>query len=196
MSGEEFNRIKEQGVTLLESIVATAIVAIGFIAIFQMVNYSVLSIDTSGERTKANYLVAMVAEDLIGDKNTIVTGTTKFKKHLINKKQGDTAWKMSNCSDGKVKESFTNAYDNKLRSKWDNRFSKKRIKCRSANDTRTLEVFDICSSKVAVGALDCKYKTDTFHFLENTGDSTMILAKMEVRLNNNRVKKFLYFQID
>ena len=44
MSGKETNRNKEKGLTLLESIVATAIVAIGFLAVFQMVNYSVHSI--------------------------------------------------------------------------------------------------------------------------------------------------------
>jgi hypothetical protein len=32
-----------------------------------MVNYSVQSIDVSGERTKSTYLVSMVAEDLMGN---------------------------------------------------------------------------------------------------------------------------------
>ena len=39
------------GLTILEGLVSTAIVGIGFIAILQMVNYSVQSIDNSGERT-------------------------------------------------------------------------------------------------------------------------------------------------
>ena len=59
------------GLTILESLMATAIVGIGFVAILQMTNFSVLSIDSSGERTKANYLVSMIAEDVIGHKNTI-----------------------------------------------------------------------------------------------------------------------------
>ena len=59
------------GLTILESLVSTAIVGIGFIAILQMVNFSVQSIDNSGERTKANYLVSMMAEDIIGHKNTL-----------------------------------------------------------------------------------------------------------------------------
>tara|TARA_B100001540_G_scaffold303438_1_gene312072 strand:- start:163 stop:873 length:711 start_codon:yes stop_codon:yes gene_type:complete len=66
------NKIKNiLGLTILEGLVSTAIVGIGFIAILQMVNYSVQSIDTSGERTKANYLVSMMAEDVIGHKNSI-----------------------------------------------------------------------------------------------------------------------------
>ena len=64
------NKFSEKGLTLLEALVATAIVGIGFIAVFQMVNYSVRSIDVSGERTKSNYLTSMIAEDLIGDTNS------------------------------------------------------------------------------------------------------------------------------
>ena len=52
------NKLKNiLGLTILEGLVSTAIVGVGFVAILQMVNYSVQSIDTSGERTKANYLV-------------------------------------------------------------------------------------------------------------------------------------------
>ena len=68
-----FNKIKrknQKGMTILEALVSTVIVGIGFIAIFQMVNYSIHSINISGERTKINYLTAMVAEDLIGDRFT------------------------------------------------------------------------------------------------------------------------------
>ena len=54
------SKLKEKGLTLLEALVATAIVGIGFIAVFQMVNYSVRSIDVSGERTKSNYITAMI----------------------------------------------------------------------------------------------------------------------------------------
>ena len=42
------------GITILEGLVSTAIVGSGVVAILQMVNYSVQSIDVSGERTKAN----------------------------------------------------------------------------------------------------------------------------------------------
>ena len=58
------NLIRQKGTTLLEALVATAIIGIGFIAIFQMVAYSVRSIDISGERTKINYLSDMILEDL------------------------------------------------------------------------------------------------------------------------------------
>ena len=58
--GFTINKKKQSGLSILEAIVSTAIVGIGFVAIFQMVNYSVQSIDVSGERTKANYVVSMI----------------------------------------------------------------------------------------------------------------------------------------
>jgi len=63
-------RKKQSGITILESLISTAIIGIGFVAIFQMVNFSVQSIDSSSERTKANYLVSMIAEDIIAHKIT------------------------------------------------------------------------------------------------------------------------------
>ena len=57
-------KLSEKGVTIIEALVATAIIGIGFVAVFQMVQYSVSSIDVSGQRTKATYLSGMIAEDL------------------------------------------------------------------------------------------------------------------------------------
>ena len=64
-----YNKLKNiLGLTLIEAMVSVVIVGIGFISIFQMVNYSIRSIDVSGERTKSNFLVAMVDEDLMADR--------------------------------------------------------------------------------------------------------------------------------
>ena len=49
----------QKGISLIEALVSTAIVAIGFLAVFQLVNYSVNSIDVSAERTKINYITSM-----------------------------------------------------------------------------------------------------------------------------------------
>ena len=51
----------QKGISLVEALVSTAIVAIGFLAVFQLVNYSVNSIDVSAERTKINYITSMIA---------------------------------------------------------------------------------------------------------------------------------------
>ena len=72
------------GLTILEAMMSTAIVGIGFVAILQMVNYSVQSIDTSGERTKANYLVSMMAEDVIGHRDGIYGVNTNTQDVVMN----------------------------------------------------------------------------------------------------------------
>ena len=63
--------LKEKGMSIIEALMATAIGGVGFIAVFQMVNFSVNSINTSGERTKASFLSAMVAEGFIGYKDSV-----------------------------------------------------------------------------------------------------------------------------
>ena len=52
MLGTYNKKFLEKGMTLIEALVSTAIVAIGFIALFQMVSYSVQAVDVSNERTK------------------------------------------------------------------------------------------------------------------------------------------------
>ena len=101
MVGVICKKKSEKGMTLLEALVSTAIIGIGFIAIFQMVNYSVQSIDVSGERTKSNYLVGMVAEDLISEKHsTSPTKDVKLMDYLVsNKVSGSqSSWRMGSCS--------------------------------------------------------------------------------------------------
>ena len=80
------------GLSILEALVATVIVGIGFVAVFQMVNYSAVSINTSAERTKTNFLIAMIAEDLVAERKFIKgTGETLHatdslvdKKNVLN----------------------------------------------------------------------------------------------------------------
>ena len=87
---KKIKRITEKGITLIEGLVATAIIGIGFVAVFQMVQYSVRSIDVSGERTKANYMAGMVAEDLFSDKNQ-ERSAVKFIDYLTS-----NPWSLSN----------------------------------------------------------------------------------------------------
>ena len=68
MSG--FYSKKNSGLTLLEALVATVIVGIGFVAVFQMVQYSIRSIDVSSDRNKGNYLVNLIAEDVLSHKRS------------------------------------------------------------------------------------------------------------------------------
>ena len=186
-----YNKLKNtRGLTLIEALVSVVIVGIGFISIFQMVNYSVRSIDVSGERTKSNFLVAMVAEDLMADKDQEIGGK-KFIQHLLS--NSNKGWKMGSCSAGSSSSSAkTNAPENKMQ-KWDNRFSQKRIKCKGANDIKALKIFDICHSSVEtcnyVGPNDNKYERQLYYTKRHFG-------RMEVNLNNGKKRKYIYFQID
>ena len=106
------NKISEKGVSLLEAIVATAIIGIGFVAIFQMVQYSVRSIEVSGERTKATYLSSMIAEDMYSDRNQ-EKDSKKFFDHIHA-----NPWSLDTCDNtgasiGHYAASDANAIDNK-----------------------------------------------------------------------------------
>ena len=187
-----YNKLKNiLGLTLIEAMVSVVIVGIGFISIFQMVNYSVRSIDVSGERTKTNFLVSMVAEDLMADKDQEYGGKN-FHEYLLG--TSNKGWRMGSCSNGTSSNSnFTNAPQNKMQ-KWDNRFSKKRIKCKGPNDIKALKIFDICHSSVSpgcnyVGPNDSKYERQLYYNKRHFG-------RMEVNLNNGKKRKYIYFQID
>jgi len=187
-----YNKLKNiLGLTLIEALVSVVIVSIGFVSIFQMVNYSVRSIDVSGERTKTNFLVSMVAEDLMADKDQEYGGKN-FHEYLLG--TNNKGWRMGSCSSGTSSNSnFTNAPQNKMQ-KWDNRFSKKRIKCKGPNDIKALKIFDICHSSVSpncnyVGPNDSTYERQLYY-------NKRYFGRMEVNLNNGKKRKYIYFQID
>ena len=187
-----YNKLKNiLGLTLIEAMVSVVIVGIGFISIFQMVNYSVRSIDVSGERTKTNFLVSMVAEDLMADKDQEYGGKN-FHEYLLG--TSNKGWRMGSCSSGTTSNSnFTNAPQNKMQ-KWDNRFSKKRIKCKGPNDIKALKIFDICHSSLSpncnyVGPNDSTYERQLYY-------NKRYFGRMEVNLNNGKKRKYIYFQID
>ncbi len=200
MLGVDYKK-SEKGMTLLEALVSTAIIGIGFVAIFQMVQYSVRSIDVSGERTKATFLTGMVAEDLIAEKNSSSpTNEVKFMDYLIsNRDQTASSWRMGSCSGGTTTSgTFNNAAQNKFK-KWDDRFSTRRLKCKGGNSTQDikfLKVFDICNNNASGNR--CMYN-NTQVYSGNTGIyEKWYLGKMEVNVSTGSdkpKKKYLYFQI-
>ena len=190
--------IKQLGLSLLEALVATAIVGIGFIAIFQMTKYSVESMAISSDRTRANYLVAMVAEDLIGNRHSKYGGV-KFVEHL---RKPSHIWEVDSCKKAprKIEDSTTlyqgeeeNAPQNKIR-KWNELFSSdKHLKCRGSTasdtttgatnltkDTKRLKIITICDS-------GCDYDVPGIY-------DKMYIGRMQVNMNEGKKRKFLYFQ--
>ena len=88
-----------KGVSLLEALVSTAVIGIGFIAILQMTNYSVQSIHTSGERTKANFLTNMIAEDALASKDPS-SGSAVFADFLSGESGESETDLATVCSTG------------------------------------------------------------------------------------------------
>ena len=56
-----------KGLTLIETLVCLVIIGIGFIAVNQLISFSMSSMNASIERNKVNFLSQMVVEDIIGD---------------------------------------------------------------------------------------------------------------------------------
>ena len=199
---------KNLGLTLVEALVATVIVGIGFISVFQMVRYSIESIDTSSNRTKTSFLANMVVEDILSNKDS-KKNDEKFYDFL--KDNNDSGWKMNTCSNGSGARFLrkNNAPDNKLK-KWTNYFAKERIKCRGDSDTKELQVFNVCNgiAKDEEGAvISCNYnnnktyayKTKDLNGVEEDRNIKILepryFGRMEVKLNNGKKTKYLYFQI-
>ena len=143
-------RLSEKGISLLEGLVSTAIIGIGFIAVFQMVQYSVRSIDVSGERTKANYIAGTIAEDIYAFKNQEASNKT-FVDSLK-----DTEWKSDKC-EAKSAHTFTDSTaDGNIRKKWSSRVSKNNLKCVDDTDKKNL-YFD----KMYIGRMEINMQKAT-----------------------------------
>jgi type II secretory pathway pseudopilin PulG len=171
------SKLKEKGLTLLEALVATAIVGIGFIAVFQMVNYSVRSIDVSGERTKSNYITAMIAEDLIGDANS-KKGDDKLYEHLANlTDKNDYAWQNAECK------------------------PKKNITGNPYKDIKKLKVYEICRNNVKENGKsrpNCDYRNDDIWDKTYIGRMEILMPTTGTDTKGETVqkKKYLYFQMN
>ena len=202
------------GLSILEALVSTVIVGIGFVAILQMTNFSVQSIDNSGDRTKANFLTEMIVEDVIGSKNTYY-GTNSDNENIVFSNDGtasingnelksfpqhlsDNAWSANlNCggntsTTGSIAEKKQNIYDEQNedapRNKQDtgntifeeNRF----LKCKSSTEEKKLQVFEICRWD------GCDYQLSTVF------DEPMYIGRVELKLNEGKKRKYIYFQTD
>ena len=144
---------------------STAVVGIGFIAILQMTNFSIQSIDNSGERTKANYLTSMIAEDVIGSKNSLyginsdsadivydpdgsislasggdASGVMKFSRHLEN-----NGWQANlDCGGGpSLNANATNTSDAATTSsKQENIYETQEVDAPRNKEAKWREIFD------------------------------------------------------
>ena len=185
------NKSKISGLSILEALVSTAIVGIGFIAILQMTNFSAQSIDNSGDRTKANYLTEMIAEDVISSRDSLY-GVKSDNSNIIFKKGWEATLDCENITTDSDNTNTDNIYEaqnidapSNKEAKWDAIFTKNRfLKCKSNNETKKLETFEICRWD------DCTYKNNLVF------DDPIYISRVEMLLNNGKKKKHLYFQSD
>ena len=177
-------RKKQSGITILESLISTAIIGIGFVAIFQMVNFSVQSIDSSSERTKANYLVSMIAEDIIAHKITDIS---------FERIEG-CGEKIKKLDDIKpIYETGVEDAEENKKEKWNSIFKTDRyLKCKSEKDIKDVKIFQICKT-------GCDY---TSSYIEDESDihaevyDEMFIGRVQVNMNDGKKRKFLYFTAD
>ena len=194
------------GLSIVEALVATVIVGIGFVAVLQMTSFAVTSIDTSGERTKANYIVSMIAEDIIGHRDSDTQTGNKLADELAV--AGGFNGDITNCrpraivggnadvnvdAGGEVSTIYGKVgtiadadkakivKDRKWRSVFqDNNF----IKCKSDQDVKTVRIFKICTWA------DCIYRNS------NITDEGLYLGRVQININDGKKRKYLYFQAD
>ena len=210
------------GLTILEAVISTAIVGIGFIAILQMVNYSVQSIDTSGERTKANYLVSMMAEDVIGHKDSIYGVNTNTQDVVIGNDgtitvDGVEKTDARKFSDHLVEQEFrtgpcgpptptsatdtTPTDDGTIKSIYETEF----VDAPSNKEEKWMRIFSQNRYLKCRGENDVK-RMRVYKICRWPGvcpfqdalvtDDGMYIGRIQINLNNGKKRKFLYFQTD
>ena len=195
MSG--FYNKNNSGLTLLEALVATVIVGIGFVAVFQMVQYSVRSIDISSDRNKGNYLVNLIAEDVLSHKRS-TKDNEEFADYLK-----DNQFSIQQCSNEfGLDTTITNTPQNKVQY-WQQYFDRGITKCRSIEDIRALNIIDICDNQTSEDKTwTCKYINEEEYTYDENGAEVktkiydpVYFGKMEIRFNKGKKTRNLYFQI-
>ena len=194
MSG--FYSKNNSGLTLLEALVATVIVGIGFVAVFQMVQYSVRSIDISSDRNKGNYLVNLIAEDVLSHKRS-----TKDNKEFADYLK-ENQFSIQQCTNEFGLETKDNTPENKVQY-WKQYFDRGITKCRSKEDIRALNIIDICNDEESEDKTwVCKYiNNEEYTYVENGAEvktkiyDPVYFGKMEIRFNKGKKTRNLYFQI-
>ena len=213
------------GLTILESLMATAIVGIGFVAILQMTNFSVLSIDSSGERTKANYLVSMIAEDVIGHKNTIYGLSSKAEGLSFENDGSITLTTETPDSDDPPDVSTVEKFVDHLVGADFNAGAGSAGPCAAGGaideetDVYGSQEVDAprnkenkwqailggnrylkCKGENDIKKMKvykiCRWSTVCAHVNDDVTDNGMYIGRIQVNLNNGRKRKFLYFQAD
>ena len=92
---------------------------------------------------------------------------------------------LTDSDDTNIYKAQNNEASSNKEAKWDAIFDKNRfLKCKSNNETKKLETFEICRWD------DCTLKNNLVF------DDPIYISRVEMLLNNGKKKKHLYFQSD
>ena len=215
-------RFSEKGITLLEALISTAIVGIGFVAVFQLVNFSVNSINVSAERTKINYITTMIAEDIIGSRDALVgvnpktnsfaidnygkpvnaDGSRATKEKFSEYLMGD-GWKAGNANNvcSGTKGTFINKSD--IKSVYEN-FSENQgapeNKMARWENIISQDRFLKCRNNKDIKSVKIYKICETgAGCLATTSDlvrDELYIGRVQINTNGGKKRKFLYFQAD
>ena len=103
-----------KGLTIIESLVCLVIIGIGFIAVNQLITFSIASMDRSLERTKVNFLSEMVIEDMIGDSNNSSNYTFSEKCKHTSQSSSDLSGAQKNNFMAHIRNKITLIYLHKV----------------------------------------------------------------------------------
>ena len=221
-ASKSLKRFSEKGITLLEALISTAIVGIGFVAVFQLVNFSVNSINVSAERTKINYITTMIAEDIIGSRDALVgvnpktnsfaidnygkpvnaDGSRATKEKFSEYLMGD-GWKAGNANNvcSGTKGTFINKSD--IKSIYEN-FSENQgapeNKMARWENIISQDRFLKCRNNKDIKSVKIYKICETgAGCLATTSDlvrDELYIGRVQINTNGGKKRKFLYFQAD
>ena len=183
------------GLSLLEALISMAVVGIGFVAILQVTQYSISSVQTSAERTKANFFINIFAEDTLSLRDTsrsenlsdILADGSEFSSECgvqgskMNVKTGTAGDVYKNST------SDNDPVSNKSE-KWNALISNRDyMDCsNSGREKRAFDMFKICNFSSSPGCID----------RANQKEEVIYIGRAQMTLNNGGKRKYLYFQSD
>ena len=185
------------GLSLLEALISMVVVGIGFVAILQVTQYSISSVNTSAERTKANFFINIFAEDSLSLRDTsksenlndilVVEDSTRFSSEC-----GVQGSKMNVKTEtaGDIYKNSTSENDpiSNKSEKWNALISNRDyMDCsNSGREKRAFEIFKICNFTSSPGCID----------RANQKEEVIYIGRAQMTLNNGGKRKYLYFQSD
>ena len=221
VASKSLKRFSEKGITLLEALISTAIVGIGFVAVFQLVNFSVNSIKVSSERTKINYITTMIAEDMIGSRDALVgvnpktndiaidnygkpvnadgsrATKEKFAEYLMDGWQAGQADKVCSATKGtfikksEIKSIYKDYQENKGAP--DNKMARWNNIIGEDRYLKCRNNKDIKSVKIYK---ICKSGTGCLTPTSLLLRDELFIGRVQINTNGGKKRKFLYFQAD